>query len=187
MKTAGHIYRDDFRASFRILTSRSKFKSYLSIDISCTTIHRHPIFSTRYSVVCKVYTGYYGTREIEHGLCAFTVDNHLTKARGLSLRTGAQTMPYLSLVVLVNAPENNTLIMSRCCLQISKIFTRHEKNDTKVLLQLRQLCRIRHQAASLFASLAICLVTMRIANSQISLRICASLNNCISAVRNLYL
>ena len=64
--------------------------------ISCTTIHRYPIFSTRYSVMCKVYTGYCGTSEIEHGLCACTVDNPLAKARGLSLRTGAQAMLYLS-------------------------------------------------------------------------------------------
>ena len=69
----------------------------------CTTIHRYPIFSTRYSVMCKVYTGYCGTSEIEHGLCACTVDNPRAlnpraKARGLSLRTGAQTMLYLSLI-----------------------------------------------------------------------------------------
>ena len=38
----------------------------------CTTIHRYPIFSTRYSVMCKVYTGHCGTSEIEHGLCACT-------------------------------------------------------------------------------------------------------------------
>ena len=42
-----------------------------------------------------IYTGYCGTSEIEHGLCACTVDNPLTKARGLSLRTGAQPMLYL--------------------------------------------------------------------------------------------
>ena len=47
--------------------------------------------------MCKIYTGYYGTIEIEHGFCACTVDNPLAKARGLSLRTGAQTMLYLSL------------------------------------------------------------------------------------------
>ena len=46
--------------------------------------------------MCKVYTGYHGTSEIEHSLCACTVDNPLAKARGLSLRTGAQTMLYLS-------------------------------------------------------------------------------------------
>ena len=45
--------------------------------------------------MCKVYTGFCGTSEIEHGLCACTVDNPLAKARGLSLRTGAQTMLYL--------------------------------------------------------------------------------------------
>ena len=44
----------------------------------------------------KVYTGYCGTSEIEYGLCACTVDNPLAKARGLSLRTGVQTMLYLS-------------------------------------------------------------------------------------------
>ena len=48
--------------------------------------------------MCKVYTGYCGTSEIEHGLCACTVDNPLAKARGLSLRTGAQPMLYLSLI-----------------------------------------------------------------------------------------
>ena len=48
--------------------------------------------------MCKGYTGYCGTSEIEHVLCASTVDNPLAKARGLSLRTGAQTMLYLSLV-----------------------------------------------------------------------------------------
>ena len=49
------------------------------------------MFSNSYSVLCKVYTGYYGTSEIEHGLCTCKVDNPLAKARGLSLRTGAQT------------------------------------------------------------------------------------------------
>ena len=71
------------------------FSSLFNRD--CTTVHRYPIFSTIYSVMCMVYTGYCGTSEIEHGLCACTVDNPLAKARGLSLRTGAQTMLYLSL------------------------------------------------------------------------------------------
>ena len=64
---------------------------------NCTTIHRYPILSTRYSVMCKDYTGYCGTSEIEHSLCACMVDNPLAKAQGLSLRTGAQTMLYVSL------------------------------------------------------------------------------------------
>ena len=42
--------------------------------------------------MCKVYTRYNGTSEVEHGLCTCTVDNPLAEARGLSLRTGAQTM-----------------------------------------------------------------------------------------------
>ena len=49
--------------------------------------------------MCKVFTSYCGTSEIEHGLCACMVDNPLAKARGLSLRTGAQTMLYLSLSI----------------------------------------------------------------------------------------
>ena len=60
--------------------------------------------------MCKVYTGYCGTSEIEHGLCACTVDNPLAKARGLSLRTGAQPMLYLPLIflslLLLNKPLN---------------------------------------------------------------------------------
>ena len=65
--------------------------------------------------MCKVYTGYYGKSEIDHGLCASTVKNSLTKtwdylrtgaqtmlclakAWGLSLRTGTQIMLYHSLV-----------------------------------------------------------------------------------------
>ena len=77
-----------------------EFAFYSTLFLNCTTIHRYPIFSTRYSVMCKVYTGYCSTSEIEHGLCACVVDNPLAKARGLSLRTGAQTMLYLSLVHL---------------------------------------------------------------------------------------
>ena len=57
--------------------------------------------------MCKVYNGYCGTCEIEHDLCACTVDNPHAKARGLSLRTGAQTMLYLSHVLLVSL--NNIL------------------------------------------------------------------------------
>ena len=68
------------------------------IILTCITIHRYPIFSTRYSVMCKVYTGYCGTSEIEHGLCACMVNNNLAKAQGLSLRRGAQTMLLLSLI-----------------------------------------------------------------------------------------
>ena len=47
--------------------------------------------------MCKVYTGCHGSNEIEHGLCACTVDNPLAKAQGLSLHTGAQTMLYASI------------------------------------------------------------------------------------------
>ena len=38
--------------------------------------------------MCKVYTGYHDTSEIEHGLCACTVDNPLAKAWGLSTVQG---------------------------------------------------------------------------------------------------
>ena len=47
--------------------------------------------------MCKVYTGYCVTNEIKHGFCACTFDNPLAKARGLPIRTGAQTVLYLSL------------------------------------------------------------------------------------------
>ena len=45
----------------------------------------------------KGYTGYHGTSETEHGLCACTVDNSLAEARGFSLHTDSQTMLCLSL------------------------------------------------------------------------------------------
>ena len=71
--------------------------------------------------MCKVYTGYCGTSEIEHGLCACTVDNPL----GLSFRTGAQTMLYLSLIqqyfTVKQIPENKhinvkeNLSIQYCC------------------------------------------------------------------------
>ena len=56
--------------------------------------------------MCKVYTGYCGTSEIEHGLCACTVDNPLAKAPGFSLRTGAQTLLYLSHVSYIKMTPN---------------------------------------------------------------------------------
>ena len=40
---------------------------HLAFTFHCTTVHRYLILSTRYSVMCKVYTGYCGTSEIEHG------------------------------------------------------------------------------------------------------------------------
>ena len=55
--------------------------------------------------MCKVYTGYCGTSEIEYGLCACTVDNPLAKARGLSLRTGAQPMLYFPLDAHLIRPQ----------------------------------------------------------------------------------
>ena len=61
--------------------------------------------------MCKVYTGYRGTSEIEHALCACKVDNSLAKAREFSLRTGAQTMLFLSLVDLSLARTRLELIL----------------------------------------------------------------------------
>ena len=60
--------------------------------------------------MCKVFTGYCGTSEIEHGFFACTVDNPLAKARGLSLRTGAQTMLYLSHVISFGSLPSVTVI-----------------------------------------------------------------------------
>ena len=72
--------------------------------------------------MCKVYTGYCGTSEIEHGLCACTVDNPLAKARGLSLRTGAQTMLYLSLVRQVNINHTNFQTFSNEKVNIQRLY-----------------------------------------------------------------
>ena len=58
--------------------------------------HSPQTFSTTYPLTWKVYTEYYDIRELEHGSSACTVDNPLAKARGLFLRTGRQTMLYLS-------------------------------------------------------------------------------------------
>ena len=67
--------------------------------------------------MCKVYTGYCGTSEIEHGLCACTVDNPLAKARGLSLRTGAQNHA-LSLTCLhsLSCKLRNIYLLTTLCL-----------------------------------------------------------------------
>ena len=64
--------------------------------------------------MCKVNTGYCGTSEIEHGLCACTVDNPVAKARGLSLRTGAQTMLYLSLIACVHGLQQYGHLNNNC-------------------------------------------------------------------------
>ena len=64
----------------------SRVKNWVSGDCGtiklCTTFHRYPIFSKRYSVLCRVYTGYCGTSEIEHGLCACTVDSSRRSSLG---------------------------------------------------------------------------------------------------------
>ena len=71
--------------------------NHLSINKSYTSI---PIYSNlkheRYPVTCKVSTGYHGISDIEHGLSACTVVNPLAKARGLLIRTGGQTVLYVS-------------------------------------------------------------------------------------------
>ena len=64
-----------------ILLHKIFFKHHYQTYSPCTTFHRYQIFSTRSSVICKVYIGYHGTSEIEHGLCACTVDNPPAKAR----------------------------------------------------------------------------------------------------------
>ena len=58
--------------------------------------------------MCKVYTGYCGTNEIVHDLCARTVDNPLAKARGLSLSVQAHKPGSIShLLVSVKCLQNN--------------------------------------------------------------------------------
>ena len=60
------------------------------VNPNCTTFNRYPIFSTRYSVTCKVFAGYCGTSEIEHGLCVCTVDYPLVYLKTESLKKIAE-------------------------------------------------------------------------------------------------
>ena len=80
--------------------------------------------------MCKVYTGYCGTSEIEHGLCSCRVDKPLDKARGLSLRTGAQTMVYLSHVKLkFNNISSGEIIMNSLEFFFSQILSISAENN----------------------------------------------------------
>ena len=110
-----------------------------ALSPTCTTFHRYPIFSTRYSVMCKVYTGYCGTSEIEHGLCACTVDNPLAKARGLSLRIGAQTMLYLS---LNEKRESHWHILFHYQMGAGVTTNRHPQKSTYIKLIKESICFI---------------------------------------------
>ena len=107
--------------------------------VICTTFHRYPIFSKRYSVLCKVYTGYCGTSEIEHGLCACTVDNPLAKARGLSLRTGAQTMLYLPLVPHSTKRGDYLSVQAHNPCSISHLYTYSLLVRIRLLFELTKL------------------------------------------------
>ena len=49
-------------------------------------------FSTKYFILSKVHTDESGIKYLHHGLSACTGDNPLAKNRGLSPRTGGQTM-----------------------------------------------------------------------------------------------
>ena len=49
-------------------------------------------FSTKYFILSKVYIDEGGIKHLYHGLSACTEDNPLAKARGLSPRTGGQTI-----------------------------------------------------------------------------------------------
>ena len=67
---------------------------------SQTTIVAPPdiqIFSTRIRLSYKVYTRFHATSEMAYSSLPYTVDNPLANNSGLSLRTGGQTMLYLSL------------------------------------------------------------------------------------------
>ena len=57
------------------------------------------IFCIKFPVMCKVYTGYNAINEIEQGLSVCAVENSLAKDRGLSLRTGGQTILYFPPVI----------------------------------------------------------------------------------------
>ena len=99
----------------------------------CTTIHTATqIFSTRYLVTCKVYTGYRCKWDTAWFVRAWfvrrTVDNPLAEARGLSLRTGAQTMLYLLLESLeISIALSAWHILSRGIVASLSLQFRHRK------------------------------------------------------------
>ena len=67
----------------------------------------------------KVYTGYHGTSEIEHGLYA------CTERSSPSSSTGAQTMVYLSLIILFASATSlfGAFIFIYCHFYISALFS----------------------------------------------------------------
>ena len=60
--------------------------TYIWTRSFCTTFHRYPIFSKRCSVLCKVYTGYCGTSEIEHGAPVWSIIPSLKLGDYLSVK-----------------------------------------------------------------------------------------------------
>ena len=93
--------------------------------------------------MCKVYTGYRGTSEIEHGLCACTVDNPLAKARGLSLRTGAQIMLYHLTEYLLPNTILYDKVISYFALEMYNS-TLKQKADDKI-----NVCKIKKKSSTL--------------------------------------
>ena len=87
---------------------------FFTINVVLQSPDAH-ISSTSYNVMCKVYTEKHDTSEIEHGSSACMVDNPLAKARGLSLRTGGQTMLAVSLICMManSEPYSDFLVTAR--------------------------------------------------------------------------
>ena len=44
-----------------LLSIFNPWRHHMKFGSHCTIFHKYPIFSTRYSVMCKVYSRYYGT------------------------------------------------------------------------------------------------------------------------------
>ena len=83
---------------------------------------QNPIFSTKYSVMCKVNTGFYGTSETEHGLCACTVVNPSLKLGIIS--SYRRTNHALSLTKTLR-PKLHTVLSSLSFSIITFIFSRN--------------------------------------------------------------
>ena len=85
-----------------------------ALSLTCTTIHRNPIFSTRCFVMCKVYTGYHGTSEVEHGLCACAVDNPLAIISPYRCTHHALSLTLTLHLSLIGIHSEETTLLSFC-------------------------------------------------------------------------
>ena len=98
------------------------------------------MFSMRYSVPCKVYTGYHVTSKDEHGLSVLTVDNPLAKPRRLFLHTGGKPCSI--------SPRTFTVLLV-LCLAISGDLCGIKDKTNLLVVPFEVACVIQDQAPRL--------------------------------------